>query len=289
MQNKINVIFGPTASGKTAYGINMAKKIGGEIINSDSMQVYKHFEILTAQPEQNEKAGVPHHNFGCITPDKNFSVVDWLKITIEKIEDIRKRQNTPILVGGTGMYLKSLVDGISEIPEIPKDFETSYMSSIENLSNFELHYLLKEKDPEKFLEYNQNDRQRILRAIMVSEYTKFSLSHWQKKPKKKPFNREDFHFIFLKPNRDLLYQKINKRFDIMIDKGVVEEVRFILNNFDFNKLPKAHGLPEIRSYIAGLITLDESIERAKQITRNYAKRQFTWARHQFEFDEVVEV
>lgn len=288
MQNKINVIFGPTASGKTAYGINLAKKIGGEIINADSMQVYKHLEILTAQPEENEKNGIPHHNFGCIIPDEDFSVAHWLKITKAKIEEVKNNNNTPILVGGTGMYLKSLVDGISATPEILTSFEEDYLSKVINLSNFELHNLLKDKDPQKYHEYKINDRQRVTRALLVFEYTKKSLSYWQEQPKVKNFKREDFNFIFLKPNRDFLYEKINKRFDIMIDKGVVEEVRFVLNKFDFNKLPKAHGLPEIRNYIIGLITLNEAIERAKQITRNYAKRQFTWARHQFEFDEIIE-
>jgi tRNA dimethylallyltransferase len=288
MSKKIQIVFGPTASGKTEFAVCLAKEIGNcEIVNADSMQIYKDIPIITNQPTEDEKQGIEHHLFGIKNIVEHSDLGKWLDIAVPQIRNINERGLTAIVVGGTGMYLKALVEGVSQIPKIPTEISSKIKQRIDDEGVESLYKELSKKDPlSKSLK--PNDQQRITRALEVFDYTKKSIFEWNKIPNKEFFKRDGFDFHFVDGDREDIYTKINKRFDNMIENGVLDEAKkadkifknSTLNQVELNALPayKAHGLREIIAYINGLITKEDAIDRSKQVTRNYAKRQFTWWR-----------
>lgn len=281
--DKIYVILGTTASGKTAYGVELAQRIGGEIINCDSMQVYKEIPTITAQPTLAEQQGVPHHLFGIISCLDKFDVQSWITLAERAILDVKSRGKIPILVGGTGMYVQALIDGIADVPEINQEIRMM----LRQLSTSELYGQLSEFDQEAAEHLKPNDRQRVARALEVVLSTGKPLSYWHEKNKRQLFPKDTFHLIWLKRNRQEVYDRINQRFKEMVKLGALQEARMLIEYRA--RVPKAHGLPELIAFFSGDITLQEAVRIAQQNTRNYAKRQFTWFRHQMEFNEVIDI
>lgn len=282
-QHKIHIIFGATASGKTAYAVELAKKLNGEIINSDSQQVYKEIPILSAEPTDIEKQGILHHLYGFISCFEQYSVGRYIMDATKKIEEVRARGNIPILVGGTGLYIKGLVEGLPEMPKISE----ATKAQIPQLDASALHAYLKELDPQTATNLKPSDKQRIKRAIEVILESGQPLSALQKQARRPRFERSEYHIIWLNPDRKLLYEKINQRFLNMLERGAIEEVAALIAKANSRPLPKSCGIPEIQAYLRGDITLSEATAKAQQSSRNYAKRQLTWARHQIIFDEAL--
>jgi tRNA dimethylallyltransferase len=277
-KGKIICIYGPTASSKSKLALNLAKKIGGVVINADSMQVYKDMPILTAQPSEQYML-VEHRLYSIISPTSNFSVNDWLKLAVEEITQAKKNGQIPILVGGTGMYFSSMIKGIAKIPSITEETRQRVRSEIENLSTDQLHNLLSKHDIDLAKKLQPNDRIRILRGLEVVFQTNKSILKWQK-INTIFFDEKDFFNIYIRPERDLLYKRINKRFLYMIKDDVENEVKHVMEKYKGEKLPKILGLSEIQSYILHRIEFDEMVSEVQKLTRNYAKRQYTWFNNQ---------
>lgn len=303
LNNKIHIIFGPTASGKTEFAVDLGKKLGNaEIINADSMQIYKEIPIITNQPTEAEKQDIPHYLFGISSILEHSDVAKWLDIAVPKIKEIQAKDKNVILSGGTGLYLKSITEGVSDIPNIPAEIKNNIANNLEKHGLGFLYEKLKNKSIADAEKIKPNDSQRIIRALSVLEHTGVSIHEWNKKPNKIFFPPEDFKIYFLNKNREEIYNKINLRFTKMVENGLLEEAEkanilfsTITNNLSSITLPayKAHGLREIISYIKGEISKEEAIAQAQQATRNYAKRQFTWWRgwvknnKNLEFEEVA--
>jgi len=281
LKSKIILISGPTASGKSNFAIKLAKKIRGEIINADSMQVYKELRILTARPIKKEYQKIKHHLYGFQSVKKKFSTGKWLKLVIEKIAIIKKRKNIPILVGGTGLYFKALTDGLVKIPNIPIKFRNKIRNLQKKLGqNFFFKQLIK-LDPLVYEKINPTDVQRSIRAYEVKSYTKKSLADWFKNTKAK-FADDDFIKIYIDfPRQDLL-DKISARTDQMLKQGAITEVKkFLKLKIGKEKTSnKVIGINEIRDFLNKKSDLSEVKEKITVKTRQYAKRQSTWARGQ---------
>ncbi len=288
MSNKIHIVFGPTASGKTEYATQLAQKFPSVIINGDSMQVYKEIPIITNQPTEAEKQGIPHLLFGYKSILEHSDIDKWLDDAVLLIKENLAKNIIPIIAGGTGMYLRALIDGVSEIPDIPKEQQKQTRELLDQIGNEEFHRLLSEKDPITAEKLKIGDSQRLTRAYDVVEYTGVSITEWNKKPNRKFFDRDQFKVHFLDRPREEIYDKINRRFEKFVEIGALEEAKkakhifesSALTELELSTLPayKAHGLRELMSYLKGEISLDEAINKGQQVTRNYAKRQMTWWR-----------
>ncbi|KRQ87024.1 tRNA dimethylallyltransferase [Caloramator mitchellensis] len=301
MKKNIVIIAGPTASGKTKLGIELAKRINGEVVSADSMQIYKYMDIGSAKPTTEEMQGIPHHMIDVVTPDVEFSVAMYRKMAVECIDDIIKRGKIPIVVGGTGLYINSLI--------YPLDFtETSrdedYRLYLENLAkekgNAYVHEMLKEVDNESYIRLHPNDLKRIIRALEVYKNTGKPISEYQRESKLRDVDF-NFAFICLTMDRAKLYDRINKRVDIMFEMGLVDEVKRLKDMGYTRNMTSMQGIgyKEVFDYLDGYFTLDEIKEYIKQSTRRYAKRQLTWYRREDRiywvnldeydsFDEVLE-
>ena len=279
LKSKIILISGPTASGKSNFAIKLAKKINGEIINADSMQVFKELKILSARPEPKKYQNIKHHLYGFYNVKKNFSTGDWLKLAVKKIEDLKKRKKTPILVGGTGLYFRSILNGLVNIPNIPIHSRNKIRSLHKNLGQKNFYKKLLKLDPKSKNKINSTDSQRSIRAYEVKYFTKKSIHDWFKETKSK-FKKNEFMKIYIDFPRSELIQRINKRTEQMIKDGAVEEVkRFIKQNVrKSNSVNKAIGIAEIKKYLNNEKNLQEIKEEISIKTRQYAKRQSTWAR-----------
>ena len=279
LKSKIILIYGPTSSGKSEFAIKLARKVKGEIINADSMQIYKDLRILTARPLKEDLKKIKHHLYGFQDSKKDFSVGDWLKIAIKKIEEIRKRKKIPILVGGTGLYFKALTDGLVEIKSIPKRFRNKIRLLQKNIGQEKFYKKLLEIDPITIDYIRSNDVQRSIRAYEVKQFTKKSIIHWYKGTKPN-FKKKDFIKLYIDYPRSDLIDKINQRVVKMMNMGVVLEVkRFLKLRISKNKsISKAIGIDEIKDFITKKELQDEVIEKISIKTRQYAKRQVTWAR-----------
>jgi len=279
------VVVGPTASGKTNFSIKLAEKLGGEIINADSMQVYDGFNILKAAPTKEDMRGISHHLFGIVDLRKKFSVADWLKLVEEKISDIHYRNKTPILVGGSGMYINAALKGISNIPKINKKIrdKVGILLQEKGLSFFYDQLRLYE-DQEKF-KIEKNDRQRLIRAYEVFLQTGKTISWWQNKQMKNPIIKRPFK-ILLSPSKEILYPNINSRLEKMIDIGLIQEIKKYHSKNLSLELPsmKAIGINYFFEYLDSARSLDEAIKLTQQESRKYAKRQMTWFRNSFSSD-----
>ena len=279
LKSKIILISGPTASGKSNFSIKLAKKINGEIINADSMQVYKELKILSARPDPKDYKKIKHHLYGFHNVKNNFSTGDWLKQAIKKIKEVKKRKKTPIFVGGTGLYFKALMDGLVSIPNIPIRYRNKIRTLHKELGQKKFYQKLLKLDPNSKDKINPTDAQRSIRAYEVKQFTKKSLHEWFKNTKSF-FNKDEFFKIYIDFPRDKLIQRISKRTERMIKIGAIKEVK------RFNKLKvkkdksvnKAIGINEIREYLHDKKNLSDVIEKISIKTRQYAKRQSTWSR-----------
>jgi len=281
LKSKIILISGPTASGKSNFAIQLSKKIRGEIINADSMQVYKELKILTARPIKKKCQNIKHHLYGFQSVKKNFSTGDWLKLVIEKIDIIKKRKKIPIIVGGTGLYFKALINGLVKIPNIPIKFRNKIRNIQKKIGQKKFFTQLIKLDPLINEKIKPTDVQRSIRAYEVKSYTKKSLVDWFKNTKSK-FTEDDFIKIYIDfPRQDLLV-KISKRTDQMIKNGAIKEVKKFLKiklRID-NSSNKVIGINEIKDFLNKKSNLNEVKEKITIKTRQYAKRQSTWARGQ---------
>ena len=279
LKSKIILISGPTASGKSNFSIKLAKKINGEIINADSMQVYKELKILSARPNLKDYKKIKHHLYGFHSVKNNFSTGEWLKFAIKKIKEVRKRKKTPIFVGGTGLYFKALTDGLVSIPNIPIKFRNKIRTLHENLGQKKFYQKLIKLDPYSKEKINQTDTQRSIRAYEVKQFTKKSLHDWFINTKSY-FDKDDFFKIYIDYPREELIQRIGKRAEQMIEMGAVNEVkRFLKLKVRKDKsVNKAIGIHEIKDFLEKRKDMSDVIEKISIKTRQYAKRQSTWAR-----------
>ena len=278
-QSKIILISGPTASGKSKFAVKIAKKIQGEIINADSMQVYKKLKILTARPNKIEQKNIKHHLYGTVDLNKKFSTGQWLELAIKKIKNIQKKKKIPILVGGTGLYFQSLINGLVKIPEIPLNFRNKVrlMSKREGQKKF--YKKLLKLDPKIKDKFDPNDTQRSIRAYEIKSYTDISMYDWLAKTESE-FKDSDFLKLKIETKREKLIDKINLRTSNMINDGAINEVKKFLK-LKIRKdqsVNKVIGIAELTQYLNHEITLDEAKELILIKTRQYAKRQATWAR-----------
>ncbi len=278
-KSKIILIYGPTASGKSEFAVKLAKKLKGEIINADSMQVYKELKILSARPSKKDYKKIKHHLYGFQSVKENYSSGEWLKAVKKKIFDIKKRKNVPIIVGGTGLYFKTLTDGIVNIPKIPIRIREKVRKLNSSMGNKSFLQRLKKIDPEILNYINPSDTQRLIRAYEVKLFTKKTLLEWFKSTKS-VFEDKNFYKIYIDYPRDILVNKIRNRTQDMIKKGAILEVKKFLKMKVSKKrtATKAIGLIEIKDFIDKKIQINEVIERISIKTRQYAKRQVTWGR-----------
>ena len=281
IKSKIVLISGPTASGKSKFALNLAKKIDGEILNADSMQVYKQFKILTARPSIQDLKKVKHHLYGIIDVNKNFSTGDWLKLSIKKIKEIRKRKKIPILVGGTGLYFKALTEGFVKIPTVPIRVRNQIRKLQKKIGQEKFFNKLKKIDPKVKNKIEKNDTQRSIRAYEIKYYTKKSLFEWFKNTKKY-FLDNEFIKIYINHPKDEVIKKANSRVNKMLKSGAIAEVKKFntLKISKQNSVNKVIGIVEISNYLNDNCNLDEAKDLISIKTRQYIKRQFTWARGQ---------
>ena len=279
LKSKIILISGPTASGKSNFSIKLAKKIKGEIINADSMQVYKELKILSARPYTKDYQKIKHHLYGFHSVKNNFSTGDWLKHAIKKIKEVRRRKKTPIFVGGTGLYFKALTDGLVSVPNIPIRFRHKIRELHKNLGQKKFYQKLVKLDPHSKEKINSTDAQRSIRAYEVKKFTKKSLHDWFKNTKSY-FDKDDFFKIYIDYPRQDLIQRIKKRTEFMFKIGAISEVkRFLKLRIRKDKsVNKAIGINEIKEHLEKINDLRDVIEKISIKTRQYAKRQSTWAR-----------
>ena len=278
MIKTVFVIAGPTAAGKSKFSLDLAKKLNGIIINSDSMQVYKNLSILTARPTTEEMNNVEHSLYGYVDGGKRYNVVKWCKDASKVIEVSFEKNTTPILVGGTGLYINTLINGIINIPSIPEEIK---IESERILTKFGKDFLInqiKNIDPDSLKEININDNVRLRRIWEVFETTGKKFSEWKLNENKTFIKNYNFKLILFLPDRKKNYEIVNSRFIKMINGGAIEEVKSLLGDHLNESLPvmRAHGVPEIKKYLENETTLEECIVKGQQVTRNYVKRQHTW-------------
>ena len=278
-KSKIVLIAGPTASGKSKFAIKLAKKINGEIINADSMQVYKELKILSARPSFKDYQNIKHHLYGFHNVRNNFSTGDWLKLSIRKITEIKKRKKIPILVGGTGLYFNAIIKGLVKIPNIPIRYRGKIRELHKNLGQKIFYKKLLELDPKSKNKINSTDSQRSIRAYEVKKFTNKSLHDWYQNTSS-VYKDKDFFKIYINFPRDQLISKITSRTEKMIKMGAIREVQnFVKLKVKKDKsVNKAIGISEIKEYLNDEKKLNEIKEKISIKTRQYAKRQSTWAR-----------
>ncbi len=283
------LIAGPTASGKSAVALALAKLLGGRIVNADSMQVYRDLRILTARPTQQEEAGAPHRLFGHVDGAINYSVGRFLEDVTPLLDTLRQDGFLPIITGGTGLYFGALLHGLSDIPAVPDAVRQRVRQEAEGLPPSALHARLAAHDSTMAARLRPSDPQRILRALEVWEATGQSLADFLGRRTPPLLQAEDCVSLFLLPERSKLFARIDARFDAMIDAGALDEVTRLADRDLDPTLPvmRAHGVPGLIAYLRGETTREAALERGKRDTRHYAKRQETFVRHQLpEFTHV---
>ena len=289
IKSKIFLIAGPTASGKSSFAIKLAKKINGEIINADSMQVYKELSVLTARPKKKDQKKIKHHLYGFQSVKKNFSTGQWLMFAKKKIKEIKKKNKTPILVGGTGLYFKAITEGLVKIPRIPLKLRIQVRDLQKKLGQDQFYKRLIKIDPLIKNKINPKDPQRSIRAYEVKKYSNISLIDWFKKTDKK-FEDEDFLKIYIEVSRPDLIERINRRVHEMFRNGAIHEVKgFLKIKVKDDKSPnKIIGIKEIDKFLIGEYDLRTVKDLISIKTRQYAKRQSTWARGQMSSWEKID-
>lgn len=277
------LIAGPTASGKSALAIAVAEVLDGVVVNADSAQVYRDLSIITARPSAEDEAHVPHCLYGYRSAREPFSVADWLSDVGHLLDDLRRNQRPAIIVGGTGLYFKALTQGLAGVPEIPDDIRSHWRERASELGSEALHADLAVRDPVMAGRLRPSDTQRITRALEVIAATGRSLADWQLDPPSSPLLRQDrIQAFVIDIDRALLHARINQRFEQMVALGALDEARaFAALEID-PAMPAARAIG-VRPLVAaalGTLSLSEAIERAQAESRQYAKRQVTWLRHQ---------
>jgi tRNA dimethylallyltransferase len=280
--SKVVLIAGPTATGKSALALELAEKIGGIIINTDSMQVYRDLRVLTARPSPADEARVPHRLYGYVDSAINFSAGSYVADAASALADARAQNRVPILVGGTGLYFKALTHGLSAVPPVPAEVRESVRARLMQEGVEALHAELARRDPASAERLKPRDRTRIARALEVAEATGRSLTDWHRQSRRPVVPPGEFLALFLAPEREALNAQIDARFDTMLKQGALEEVEKLAARDLDPLLPvmKAHGVRPLVRHLRGEITLKEAAQIGRADTRHYAKRQFTWFRHQ---------
>jgi tRNA dimethylallyltransferase len=290
----ITVICGPTASGKSALAVDLAEKRNGVVINADSMQIYDALPLLTAQPGHDELDRVPHRLYSWHDAQHKCSAQDWRNDAVAEIEGAFSAGRTPVVVGGTGLYLKALIHGLSEMPDVPDNIRAAGNALQEKMGNPAFHAMLMQRDPVMAGRLNPNDTQRLIRAWEVFETTGESLAVWQDRPLQGPPEHWRFHILIITPDRAELHRRCDLRFDLMLKHGVLDEVNDFSARIDRNEVPEtaaitnALGFRPLRQFLKGYVSHDEAVSQAKAQTRQYAKRQDTWFRHQIRNGPQIE-
>ncbi len=283
--NNIIVISGPTASGKSFLALELVKKINGVVINADAMQIYKGLPILSAQPSNEEKNIIEHKLYGIFEPTESNSVFRWLELIKTTIDKTIKNNKIPIVVGGSGMYISRLINGIRELPDTDENLRKELNELYDKIGWDEFYKIVKDIDEESLINLKQNDKHRLIKIYEIYKTSGQKLSSWEKLPNNAIFDKNKFIHINLFPDRDILYDRCEKRFKIMMENAVNEVKNFILNYNVFNgekySILNTIGLLEIKDYIDNKISFNETIDIAVKKTRNYAKRQYTWFKNQF--------
>ena len=278
-KTKVIAICGPTASGKTALSIELAKKINGEIISCDSMQIYKYMNIGTAKPDTQEMQGIKHYLLDIVEPNERYSVADYKRDAKKAIKEIIEKGKVPIIVGGTGLYLDSLIYEIEyQNIEFDEEYRKKLEKQVEEIGLETLYEEAKKIDPKAIEKISSNDKKRILRILEIYHATGKNKTEQEKESRKKEVEY-DYRVFAINWDREVLYDRINKRVDIMIEQGLIEEVKEILKKYDeFPTAMQGLGYKEVVQYLKGEYTKEEMIEKLKMETRRYAKRQLTWFR-----------
>ncbi|MDV6332559.1 tRNA (adenosine(37)-N6)-dimethylallyltransferase MiaA [Asticcacaulis sp. 201] len=278
----IYLLAGPTASGKSAKALDWAERTGGAILNADSMQLYTDVPILTARPDANDMARAPHHLYGHLAPQAQWSAGDWLRAARPHIADALNGGPPLCIVGGTGLYFNSLIFGLAEIPDIADDVRAAARLAYSEMGEAKLRDVLKAHDPQSEARIMPNDQQRLARAYEVWLQTGQSLSDWQARTTPE-LPQDSYVLDILQPDRDWLYERCDRRLRLMLDQGALDEVRALVAKGLEPSWPimRVLGLAECVAYLNGDMPLDEALTLAQQKTRNYAKRQSTWFRNQF--------
>jgi len=278
------LITGPTASGKSAYALDLADRHGGVVINADSMQVYDTLQVLTARPSLSDIRDIPHFLYGHVPAAARYSTGDWLRDMKSLIDRVRQQGQVPVIVGGTGLYFKALTGGLSDMPEIADDVRGPLRAMMAADGPEAMHALLRQRDPVMAQKLNAQDSQRILRALEVVTATGRSIADFQGTAGEMIIDpaRAQKHIVL--PERPVLYGRINRRFEVMLDQGAVEEVEALLRLDLSPAMPvmRAIGVSQIAAMLKGEMTRSEVIEKASTATRQYAKRQMTWFRNQMD-------
>lgn len=280
IKRPITLIAGPTASGKSDFALKLAEKTGSCIVNADSMQVYSVLRILTARPSEEDMARISHYLYGYVSPSEYYSTGKWL----EDVASLLKDSDTPLIfVGGTGLYFKALIEGLAEIPDVPQEIKNKWRQKLTEEGALTLYKELEHVDPSIASRLNNQDGQRVIRALEVFEATGKPLSYWQNQKITPLLEGLAVEKLLLLPERALVYQHIEERFDKMVANGALEEVRNLakLNLKPSMPAMKAIGVPEFLRVLQGIESIEAAIVKAKTGTRRYAKRQMTWFRHQF--------
>lgn len=284
MSSKVEAVLiaGPTASGKSALAVRVARELGGTLVNADSMQVYRDLRIISNRPSPEEEAEAPHRLFGSVDGAVNFSAGRYVAAAASVLADARDRDATPIFVGGTGLYFKALTEGLSDIPAVPDTVREAVRAAAEGRATPDLHRDLADRDPETALRLKTGDRQRILRGLEVLAAIGLPLSSFHEARLPGPLAGRRLACLYLVPDRAELRARIDRRFEAMIKAGAIDEVAALAERRLDPSLPvmRAHGVPGLLAHLRGEIGLEEAVRRGQSDTRAYAKRQFTWARHQ---------
>jgi tRNA dimethylallyltransferase len=278
------LIAGPTASGKSALAVALARRFGGVVVNADSMQVYRDLSIITARPTSGEMGEVPHRLYGHIDGAVNHSAAAYAAEVAALLQELAGRGALPILVGGTGLYFRALTEGLSDIPPVPEEVRAAFRARAQECATGELHAELALKDPAMAMRLRPSDRLRVMRALEVFEATGRSLASFQGAKRPGPLAGQTLLKLFLAPERELVRARIDQRFDMMMELGALDEVAALRERRLDPLLPvmRAHGVPGLIAYLDGKLSLEEAVARGKADTRAYAKRQVTWFRHQME-------
>ncbi len=274
------LIAGPTASGKSAVALALGEHLGGVIINADSMQVYSDLKVLSARPGEQDADRVPHALYGFVPAARAYSVGQWLEDVKAVIADVEGQGLMPIITGGTGLYFKALLEGLSPVPDIPDDIRKYWREMARETDGQDLHRLLRGRDPEMAGRLRPSDPQRMIRALEVFDATGRSLAEWQNEPGDPLLGEKQVTRIFVEPPREMLYERIDARFDTMLEQGALEEVKLLAGQKLDVDLPvmRALGVKPLIALLNGDIEPEEAIQRAKTETRRYAKRQLTWSK-----------
>ena len=279
MKKTIHIIVGPTAIGKSSLAMRLAKKINGKIVNADSMQVYSNLEILTARPTSTDLSKIKHELYGYVDGSERHSVAKWCHDVV-KLFNENKKNTSLIFVGGTGMYIDKLLNGLINIPPIQEKYKKQSEQLLEAIGREKFINLIKTFDTKSLLDISTNDNTRIRRIWEIYSSTGIPFSEWKIKKNKKFLENINYKIYLFTPPREKIYKAVNLRFEKMIKEGALKEVKKLLKlNLD-KSLPimRAHGVPEISSFLSKKTTLDDCIFKGQQVTRNYVKRQLTWWR-----------